>query len=533
MRLLALFLLALIYSIECQTAVNIDPIVGTVGGQLVSYSDAFTIPQGIINPVMMYIEFDDNSSQDNINICLNSFQYSSAATSGANLQSTCPQGGFTTVTSNVTTAPQSSKLKFARKSNSFGNTLMKMVEDTTNPAGAAFAIPSTAAGIIVTAPSLTTELGYTITFGAYACDANQYYYNDACAAVGTLKLNEGATFQVEASSWYYYQFNTGAFDSTVNNQINIVTNGTFYLQEDYLPTESWNMGSPLVLNTPATMANGQLYFIGFFNSGTTAATYSINVTTAGCANTNTFGPGCYVTANSTASETGITPLNATLGPNNNGAAQEFSLSDSENEYIYFSLTDLPDYDTPYYVRVSVGNNQIDDNDVYAPNIYAKNGGYPSSESSDAAVTSNGVANQLVLTINDITTDEWYIAVQLPADFSIWVGTNCAGNCSNNDHGSCMCSSGNTTVDCSTLATNATTYRDVFYSLPSATGDSAGVCDCSDDDYSDSFDCSQKSSPTVLFIILIVIGGLIILFVAIGVPLYCYISNKRKERYERI
>jgi len=134
-----------------------------------------------------------------------------------------------------------------------------------------------------------------------------------------------------------------------------------------------------------------------------------------------------------------------------------------------------------------------------------------------------------------TDDVWYLAVPAPADFSLWIGVNCAGTCDNNDHGSCLCSDSalnGTTVECSSLYNSSYIYP-LYSTLPYSTAESSGSCTCTDADYAGSFDCSQKGSPTVLFIVLIVIGGLIILFVAIGVPLYCYISNKRKERYERI
>jgi len=249
------------------------------------------------------------------------------------------------------------------------------------------------------------------------------------------------------------------------------------------------------------------------------------------------GPSCLVNStasNSTTDGSTVIFLDANPTADNLGVAQSFDIS-GDYSFAYFQLDNLPTFINetgPYYVRVSVGNNELeDDEDNFGPTLYAKLNGYPSAESNDYAV-GGSVANQVYLLVTNPTTDVWYLAVPTPADFSIWVGVNCPGSC---DHGSCLCSisaTNGTTADCTTLYSSNNTYP-LYSSLPYSTSESSGACTCSDDDYAESFDCSQKGSPTVLFIVLIVIGGLIILFVAIGVPLYCYISNKRKERYERI
>jgi hypothetical protein len=331
----------------------------------------------------------------------------------------------------------------------------------------------------------------------------------------------------------------------VVNQVSVNTNvSNVYIQSGYLPTSTWNLeltGNPQIINTPGTTDAGEVYYIGFDNSeGTAALDVSLNVTFLVCA-AQKVGPNCAVnttTTNSTMDGSLVILLDASLDGDNNGAAMSMDLSDSDNTIVYFLLDNLPVFTSepnqgfPYYVRVSIGNNELeDDEDNFAPTLYAKLNGYPSAESNDYTV-GNSVANQLFLPVTS-EEDNWFIAVPIPSDFSIWVGVNCAGNCSDGDHGSCLCSSANgTTVACTAIA-NSTNYYGLYSSLPTSVGESAGSCTCSDDDYAQSFDCSEKSSPTVLFIVLIVIGGLIILFVAIGVPLYCYISNKRKERYERI
>jgi len=65
----------------------------------------------------------------------------------------------------------------------------------------------------------------------------------------------------------------------------------------------------------------------------------------------------------------------------------------------------------------------------------------------------------------------------------------------------------------------------------------GVCDettglCICDDGYERYDCSDKVFPLV-WIILIAIGGAILLAIAIGVPVSCYVKNKKKSGYERV
>ena len=384
---------------------------------------------------------------------------------------------------------------------------------------------------------------FTVTLIGSYCDAPEFAVNGACVTAKPADVSgAGNTDTVPAGSWLFYTFNSAAFDPTVNNLINVVYNFTnVYIQEGYLPTSTWNIGvvegNTQVINTPGVTSGPTTWFIGFDNSaGTADVGFSLNVTFAGCA-AGLVGPACFVnttSSNTTLDGTVVIELDASLDTNNQGDGISLDLSDDENAYAYFTLVNLPTFTEgfPYYVRVSVGNNELeDDEDNFGPALYAKLGGYPSAQSNDYAV-SGSVANQVFLQVES-TDDQWYLAVPTPADFSIWVGVNCPGNCDDNSHGSCLCSGVNgTTVACSAVA-NSTDYYALYAALPVSVGESAGACTCEDDDYAESFDCSQKSSPTVLFIVLIVIGGLIILFVAIGVPLYCYISNKRKERYERI
>lgn len=146
----------------------------------------------------------------------------------------------------------------------------------------------------------------------------------------------------------------------------------------------------------------------------------------------------------------------------------------------------------------------------APAIYASTVGIPSS------IGAEFVSAVPEADVNFVSADSpsgdtafWIIAVQAidpedETDFEIWAGENCANNCS------------------STATVNAG-------SCP--TGSAAnGKCSCNDH-YKD-FQCSTKTLKTI-YIVLIAIGGAIVLAIAIGVPVGCYIKNRKRARYERV
>jgi hypothetical protein len=110
------------------------------------------------------------------------------------------------------------------------------------------------------------------------------------------------------------------------------------------------------------------------------------------------------------------------------------------------------------------------------------------------------------------------------DYVFWAGGNCAGNCSNEAHGTCTCDG----IECDSLS---------LYRLPTNSTDSFGRCNCDSSSYSN-YDCtnSNGSSDTpfkTIYIILIAVGGAIVLAVAIGVPVYCYLQNRKRNNYERV
>jgi len=158
--------------------------------------------------------------------------------------------------------------------------------------------------------------------------------------------------------------------------------------------------------------------------------------------------------------------------------------------------------TTQTLTVGVGNVDTADN---APYLYASYVGVPSSESSIVSSTEDTLVNFVNAANNQV--QNWVIAVEYSTpstdSFLIWATTNqnfpCANNCSG--HGTddicdpttaiCVCASG---------------YK--------------------------GFDCSGQSLK-VVYIVLIAIGGAIVLAIAIGVPIGCYIKNRKRARYERV
>jgi len=93
---------------------------------------------------------------------------------------------------------------------------------------------------------------------------------------------------------------------------------------------------------------------------------------------------------------------------------------------------------------------------------------------------------------------WYVAINSTNPFVVWDAS--VGACANNCTGRGTCD------------------------------ETRGLCIC-DDGY-ERYDCSDKVFPLV-WIILIAIGGAILLAIAIGVPVSCYVKNKKKSGYERV
>jgi len=148
----------------------------------------------------------------------------------------------------------------------------------------------------------------------------------------------------------------------------------------------------------------------------------------------------------------------------------------------------------------------------APALYASlyNWPFPTNQSNGymAGGPSQGSAvNFLNLQLPGFSSN-WFIAVQAPANttFYLWIGMVCPNNCEGND----FASSGNNTHGTCNL--------------------SSGTCTC--EKHYKNLSCTP-SGLAVVWIVLIVIACAIILAIAVGVPVACYLRNRRRARYERV
>jgi hypothetical protein len=140
----------------------------------------------------------------------------------------------------------------------------------------------------------------------------------------------------------------------------------------------------------------------------------------------------------------------------------------------------------------------------APGVYASSTGIPSSKSSEVAADEAVQVNFLNIRSIEDEVVPWIVAVEPLSGsdsdgFEIWAGFGCAQNCSG--QGTCALDTG-----------------------------ADGICECNSG-YKD-FACSTQKLKTI-YIVLIAIGGAIVLAIAIGVPVGCYIKNRKRARYERV
>mmetsp|Transcript_16186 Transcript_16186/g.63109 ORF Transcript_16186/g.63109 Transcript_16186/m.63109 type:complete len:578 (+) Transcript_16186:99-1832(+) len=527
-----------------------------------------------VNPVSIYIHFD--TANYDANVCFNS----GGPISGVNLASTCPFGGFAVLSNNTVGTAAAAKVntergihevKLMRKGTRFvGNERMVMeVEDesstveavTTDVMGEVYIGPS--GRLVVTVPQYNgtfsvTLQGQTCPFGTYPIENAG---NVTCQALDNniVDLTTSSTRNLTASisgfgSQYYVVM------APMANFLNISVSSAFeaYVMTGYVPTPDWSLPTPndfdedtdmrtYTVNTPGRTDSGDVIFVRLDNRYASPLAGAVDFALGSCPDDSDIGPGCYVssttTTNSTTAGSEVYILDGIVGSGvSNGTSVEFDLSEAEQEYAYFVLppSNLPsNMNSSYYVRVSFANNVIDatGGQTVAPTVYAKLDGYPSQQSYDYRVNGS-LVNQVIVPIANTTAGQdmamagagtWYFAVETPSDFSVWAGTNCANLCDNNEHGNCYCNQ----QLCNTTTSNGQDVA-VLYEMPNNIMDSGGACRCDDDNYDQSFDCSEKTNKnSTLYIVLIAVGGAIVLAVAIGVPVYCYFQNRKRARYDRV
>lgn len=424
--------------------------------------------------------------------------------------------------------------------------------------------PTTEGGFVAVLPENNQTTNFQLTIQGIQCDQSLYPLSNKngttqCIQIQEIELNTEQTINsLNVGEWIYFKLDSGVlnnFTNTLYLYLNDSSNGKIYSQSGYYPTASWYMETydeklddqllRSTILTPGFFNSSETFFFGITNIGSSPISFLFNVTVESCSNFDVFGLNCdHNSGQNVDPSTGVYLLSATLSnPNsttnsnstfvNYGSAFSFDLDDDsfDSDYAYFTIDHYPDYPTPYYIRVSVANNDVTDSDG-APPLYAKFGGYPSAQSNHYNVSTLGdVVHQIAIRITAEellspidSTKTWYFAVPLPSDFSFWVGSNCAGNCDDQAYGICMCDN----ISCQNASS---TFSDpsVFYRIPNSLLDSGGACNCIDDDYDSSFNCSEVNYPNFwIWITVICIIAALVIVIGIGVPVICFLTNRKAK-----
>eukprot|EP01095_Lingulamoeba_sp_RSL-Kostka_P014829 TRINITY_DN661_c0_g1_i1.p1 TRINITY_DN661_c0_g1~~TRINITY_DN661_c0_g1_i1.p1 ORF type:complete len:565 (+),score=177.60 TRINITY_DN661_c0_g1_i1:106-1800(+) len=353
-------------------------------------------------------------------------------------------------------------------------------------------------------------------------------------------------FTANANSWTYYTFNDqtdGAHSITFglttygqessgdspkdksSSSSSDFKNINLFLSDVTFPN-GVNTGVYATINVEDNVMNYTIYcqgecgmwYLGVRNTNDDAYKLDLTHTKNSCKGNN-FGENCaYIPAN-------VTTLNINNSPNNT-----FDRSDNTQKIGYQVAGDdevIMDYykvkfnnNVPAngYLRITTASTKTKYN---APSILIRAGNYPTRDQYNYNVTSNDFVNQAIIPFN--INEEYYVAVvgKNGNSYVIWGGANCANLCDHHSDNPCMCNGGNCTKN------------NVFAEVQTV-NDSFGACDCKKK--YELYDCSGEeddSSFDSIYIVLIAIGGAIILAVAIGVPVYCYIQNRRRSKYERV
>jgi hypothetical protein len=485
------------------------------------------MPAGLAGPVGVSVV---SGLASNTTVC-----FSAQPIYSTDLVASCPSGALLTFY-NTTVATE---VRFARKSFSAFSSTKRL--------SSRFA--SAVADASVQYVALQPSVNYYVYFSALAqvnttlvldvqgsvCPAGQI--GTPCQAPAALDVETPATQDVPASSSIYFAVDPSLYNSTVGSvtfsvsvqapaapaaaaaKVLATTDSSLTLsaQVGSLPTSTSQAsiiggGSSITVENPGSLPN--TLYIGVANAATTTTTAVLLATPKVCAD-NQAGASCQT-------------IGFLSGALNSPTVTGSKSSDASALTVYqIDYTSIPA--TAQVVRASVSSKT----QTIADTVYARLGAPPTLTAYDYRV-GGGYVNQLVLpnynppnpAAATYNVTAWYIGIQASQDYSVWAGNNCANSCNawntTSTNGMCMCN-GQT---CDAITT---------YEVPTA-ADSYGVCQCKDTKKQNNYDCSalvESSSPfKTVYIVLIAVGGAIVLAVAIGVPVYCYLQNRKRD-YERL
>jgi len=263
-------------------------------------------------------------------------------------------------------------------------------------------------------------------------------------------------------------------------------NITLSLRREAVPDGSINdgftsltNGTSVTLSIP-TPAPGT-YYIEVLNQASAAAFFTLSAFAQGCGG-NLVGVDC----NSTVIDlTGnITVLERTGSGN----------------YDYYIVKN-------HTLVIGVGTKKLKED---APSLLVSTNNFPNNNTAQAQSVGN-LVNFVWARDPQAFSPTFYISVWANSDttYYIWANNFCPNNCAGS--GSGVNASSNSTIH---------GKCDVY----------TGTCDCNSG-YSGLF-CDRSRLATV-WIVLLIIGPAIILAIAIGVPVACFLRNRRRAHYERV
>jgi len=223
------------------------------------------------------------------------------------------------------------------------------------------------------------------------------------------------------------------------------------------------------------------WYLSVVNEDSAPATLMLNATVTSCQN-KTFGPNCNIS------------LDSVLDLTNNVSLVEVT---GTGNYQYFMVSS----DTLIF---GAGTEDLD---VEGPALTASFFNFPTNQSNLISAQGNDV-NFIWSSVPKGVNITWFVSAWFEngETYYVWANVNCPNLCEGDDY----------------LKANATSYG--------TCNAQTGTCTC-DDGYGD-LTCT-KQGLAVVWIVIIVIATIVILAIAIGVPVACYIKNKKRARYERV
>jgi len=219
------------------------------------------------------------------------------------------------------------------------------------------------------------------------------------------------------------------------------------------------------------------YYVSLYNNQTTSLSYSVDFWNSTCAQGKA-GPFCNSTVIDLSGAPNTTQYTGT------------------GFYQYFRLKNATD------LIIGTGTESLKET---APALLASYLNYPTNSSYMIQAT-DGTTNFILAEATSLV--DWKIAVWAyeGQEYYLWVNMYCPNDCQGDNFDN---SSNTTNGNCNEIT---------------------GICACNSG-FQDIY-CSS-SGLAVVWIVLIVIAGAIILAVAIGVPVACYLRNRQRTRYERV